>query len=115
MTSGDHLWWIPNADTPESIATHPALAGLDIPRTGIANRVGLVLTKTLLFAGEGNGGKPVFRAHDKIFGEIIAEIALPASQTGTPVTYMHNNKQYIVMSVSGGGNTEIVALSLPDN
>jgi len=54
------------------------------------------------------------RAHDKATGNILAEIDLPASQTGMPMTYMLNGKQYIVLSVSGGGKSEIVALTLPD-
>ncbi|MDT8428853.1 MAG: PQQ-binding-like beta-propeller repeat protein [Pseudomonadales bacterium] len=115
LNSGDHVWQIANADTPERIKNHPLLRGVDLPRTGVATRAGLLLTKTLLFAGEGVGGSPVFRAHDKKSGEILAEIELPASQSGTPMTYLHNGKQYIVMSVSGGGQpAEIVALALPD-
>jgi quinoprotein glucose dehydrogenase len=72
------------------------------------------VTKSLLFAGEGQGGNPVFRAHDKASGEILAEIELPASQTGLPMTYTQNGKQYIVMAVSGNGPAEIIALSLPN-
>jgi quinoprotein glucose dehydrogenase len=113
MNSGEHLWWIPNADTPANIANHPALAGVELPRTGNQNRSGILLTKTLLFSGEGPGGKPVLRAHDKASGEIIAEIALPRAQTGLPMTYLHDGKQYIALVVSGGGGSELVALSLP--
>lgn len=114
LNSGDINWWVANADTPERIKNHPLLAGVDIPRTGIPTRAGLLLTKTLLMAGEGQGGTPVFRAHDKETGEIVGEISLPASQTGLPMTYMHNGKQYVVMAVSGQGPTEIIALALPD-
>jgi quinoprotein glucose dehydrogenase len=113
LQSGDHLWWIPNADTPESIANHPLLAGVELPRTGIANRSGILVTKTLLFSGEGPGGKPLLRVHDKATGATIAEVALPNSQTGTPATYLHDGKQYIVLAVSGGGSSELVALALP--
>jgi quinoprotein glucose dehydrogenase len=113
LQSGDHLWWIPNADTPESIANHPLLAGVELPRTGIANRSGILVTKTLLFSGEGPGGKPLLRVHDKATGATIAEVALPTSQTGTPATYLHDGKQYIVLAVSGGGSSELVALALP--
>ena len=56
MNSGDHLWWIANADTPERIKNHPLLEGIDVPRTGIPTRSGVLLTKTLLFVGEGTGG-----------------------------------------------------------
>jgi len=116
MNSGDHVWQVANADTPSSIANHEALQGLDIPRTGVPTRAGMVLTKTLLFAGEGVGGQgsPIFRAYDKATGEIVAEIDLPNVQTGQPMTYEYNGKQYIAMFVSGGsGATELVALALP--
>ena len=114
LNKGDIKWWVANADTPPGIKNHPLLKGVDLPRTGIPTRAGLLLTKSLLFAGEGQGGNPVFRAHDKATGDIIAEIALPASQTGLPMTYIHNGKQYIVMAVSGNGPAEIVALALPN-
>lgn len=115
LNSGDHVWEIANADTPDRIRNHPLLRGVDLPRTGVPTRAGLLLTQSLLFAGEGVGGSPVLRAHDKQSGEILAEIELPASQSGTPMTYLHEGKQYIVMSVSGGGRpAEIVALALPD-
>ncbi len=113
LQSGDHLWWIPNADTPANIANHPLLAGVELPRTGIPNRSGILLTKTLLFSGEGPGGKPLLRVHDKATGNTLAEVALPNSQSGTPATYMYNGKQYIVLAVSGGGSSELVALALP--
>lgn len=117
MNSGDHVWQVANADTPDNIANHPALEGLDIPRTGVPTRAGLVLTKTLLFAGEGGGGpgaSPWLRAHDKQTGEIVAEIELPNVQSGQPFTYEHEGKQYIALFVSGSGApTELVAYSLP--
>jgi quinoprotein glucose dehydrogenase len=113
LQSGEHLWWMPNADTPASIANHPMLAGVELPRTGIPNRSGILLTKTLLFSGEGPGGKPLLRIHDKATGNTLAEVTLPNSQSGTPATYMHNGKQYIVLAVSGDGSSELVALALP--
>ncbi|MEY4640349.1 MAG: hypothetical protein RLZZ227_343 [Pseudomonadota bacterium] len=113
LDSGEHLWWIPNADTPANIANHPALAGVDLPRTGNQNRSGLLVTKTLLFSGEGPGGKPLLRAHDKATGAIVAEVALPGAQTGTPATYLHEGKQYLVLAVSADGKSELVALALP--
>jgi quinoprotein glucose dehydrogenase len=114
LTTGQHAWMMANADTPEAIRNHPALKGIDLPRTGIATRAGLLATPTLLFAGEGAGGSPVLRAHDKATGKILAEIRLPGSQTGLPMSYVWNGKQYVVMSVSDGTTAaEIVALALP--
>jgi quinoprotein glucose dehydrogenase len=113
LNRGEILWQIANSDTPQEIANHPTLAGLDIGRTGRPNRVGLLATATLLFAGEGVGGEPILRAHDKATGEILAEIALPATQTGLPMSYSVGGTQYIVVAVAGPGQpAELVALSL---
>ncbi len=117
MNSGDHLWWIANADTPERITNHPMLQGIDIPRTGIPTRAGVLLTKSLLFVFEGTGGagaSPIFRAVNKQTGDIIAELDLPDNQTGLPMTYEHDGKQYIAVFVGGGGQpAELVAMALP--
>ena len=117
MNTGDHLWMIANADTPDNIANNRLLEGVDLPRTGVPTRAGIVLTKTLLFVAEGTGGpgaSPIFRAVDKQTGEIIAEIDLPNNQSGLPFTYEHDGKQYIAMFVAGGGQpAELVAYALP--
>lgn len=114
MNSGDHVWMMANADTPPAIANNPALAGVDIPRTGVETRSGLLLTKTLLFSGEGVGGGPMLRAYDKQTGEIVGEIEMPGTQTGQPFTYEHDGKQYIGMVVSARGNpSELVVYALP--
>ena len=81
-----------------------------------------MVTKTLLFVGDGNelynffkgSGSPMFRAYDKQTGEVVAEIELPSHQTGVPMTYMHKNKQYIAVAVGAKDHpAELVALSLP--
>jgi quinoprotein glucose dehydrogenase len=124
LNSGEHVWMMPNADTPESIGNHPALKGVTIPRTGTPERSGILVTRTLIFAGEGgasfavaagwNGGGPMFRAYDKKTGEIISALRLPSNQSGLPMTYLLNGKQYIVVAVSTIGQpAELVALSLP--
>ena len=115
MNTGKHLWNIPNGNTPQSLSEHPALEGVDLPQTGNMAHAGLVITKTLLFSGEGRGGDPWFRAYDKKTGEVVAEIELPAQTNHPPMTYMHNGKQYIVMPVAAPGHpAELVALALPD-
>jgi quinoprotein glucose dehydrogenase len=115
MNSGDHVWQVANADTPKNVADNPALKGVDIPRTGVATRSGLVLTKTLLFAGDGVGGGPTLYAYDKRTGAVVARIELPNTATGVPMTYEHKGKQYVAMFVSGVGKpTELIALALPD-
>ena len=108
MNSGNHLRWIANADTPERIANHPLMEGVDLPPT----RAGVLLTKTLLFVAEGNGSAdagPTMRAIDKETGDIIAEIELPDNQVGLPFTYEHDGTQYLTMFV-GGGTRELAEL-----
>ncbi len=120
MNEGEHVWMVPNSDTPEWVRDHPKLKNINLPRTGSPDRVGLLVTKSLLFAGEGAGlyaaegaGGNKFRAHDKATGEILSEFTLPANQAGVPMTYSINGKQYIVMAVGARGHPgELVALSL---
>ena len=110
---------IANADAPDWVKKNPALIGIKLPRTGRPDRVGLLVTKTLLFAGEGaglygsaGGGGNKFRAHNKATGEILAEIELPANQSGVPMTYSINGKQYIVMAIGAENHPgELVALA----
>jgi glucose dehydrogenase len=114
LATGEHRWMIANGDTPQDIVDNLALSGVDLPRTGKHTRAGILTTDTLLFAGEGFGGDPVFRAHDKLTGKIIAEIQLPATQAGPPSSYRVNGKQYIVMTVGDGKSpARLIALALP--
>ena len=115
LTTGEHAWMIANGDTRPNVAEALGLDLADLPRTGKASRAGLMVTKTLLFAGEGLSGDPILRAHDKATGEIIAELELPNAQGGLPMSYMHEGKQYVLLAVGGGGEpAEIVAFALPD-
>ena len=120
LNTGDHVWMMANGDAPDWVKNNPALKGIKLPRTGRADRVGLLVTKTLLFAGEGaglygsaGGGGNKFRAHDKATGEILAEIELPANQSGVPMTYSINGKQYIVLAIGAMDHPgELVALAV---
>lgn len=114
LVSGEHVWQIVNGDTPENIRNHPLLQGVEIPPTGKPTRSPLVLTKSLLFFGEGAGGDPWLHAVDKASGATVARIALPAAASGQPMTYLHAGKQYIVVTVSDFRSpARIVALALP--
>lgn len=114
MATGAHEWMMVNGDTPAEIRNHPLLQGIDIEPTGKPTRSGLVLTKTLLFAGEGIGGDPVLWALDKATGATIARLDMPGVVTGVPMTYMVNGRQYLAMAVSSrGAAARIIALALP--
>jgi quinoprotein glucose dehydrogenase len=122
MNTGDHVWMIANGDAPAAVKNHPALKGIDLSHAGKPERSPLMVTKTLLFgadgsglfnAGPGGGGK-IFRAIDKKTGAVIHEMELPASTTGIPMTYMVNDRQYIVVAIGARGFPgELVALALP--
>jgi quinoprotein glucose dehydrogenase len=93
----------------------PALEGVDVGETGQRSHATTLLTPTLLMYGEGRGGEPNLRAVDKRTGEELARIAIPANTSTAPMTFMHEGKQYIVLSVAGPDHpAELVALTLPD-
>ena len=120
LNTGNHLWMVPNSDTPEWARNNPALAGIDLPRTGSFDQVGLLVTRTLLIAGEGSGlwragggGDKLF-AYDKATGKMLHELTLPAHQSGIPMTYAVDGRQYIIVAVGAKGSPgELIALSLP--
>jgi quinoprotein glucose dehydrogenase len=112
MNTGEHRWMAVNGDTPDDIKNNPALAGLTIPPTGKASRATLLVTKTLLFAGEGYGGAPILRAYDKATGAVVAEIPLPGAASSKPMTYMLDGKQYVVLAVGRDTPAELVAFAL---
>jgi quinoprotein glucose dehydrogenase len=115
MNTGDIAWMITNGDTPPNIKNNPALAGLTIPKTGSPSQAGLLVTKTLLIAGEGPNGQPVLHAYDKATGEEVWQTALPGSQVSLPMTYLHQGRQYIVLGVRGsqGGGAQLMAFAIP--
>jgi len=122
MNRGEVIWEIPNGATPEEISNHPALDGVDIGRTGRAGQPpGALATKTLLIVAEpGYGPTPdgargsMLRAYDKATGRELAAIELPAPQSGTPMTYMAGDRQFLVIAVSAADHPgELIAYALP--
>lgn len=113
LNTGEHLWWIPNGDTPESVKHHPALHGVDVGRTGARAHATVVVTRTLLIYGEGRGGRPLLHAVDKRTGEEIATVDLPGPTMTAPMTFMHEGVQYIVSAIGGNPGGALVALRLP--
>jgi quinoprotein glucose dehydrogenase len=121
LNTGEHAWMIPSSNTPGWATDNPALAGVKLPaRTGAFDQVGLLVTRTLLFAGEGSGlyragggGNKLF-AYDKATGEIVNELTLPSNQSGAPMTYEVDGRQYIVVAAGAKGSPgELIALTLP--
>src|SRR6185436_448890 len=100
-------------DTPAAVKSNPLLQGLNIPKTGTNRNVGILVTKTMLFAGDGTD--PLLDAYDKETGALIAQLPMPAMQTGLPMTYMHQGRQFILLSVgaANGQGPELLAFALP--
>jgi quinoprotein glucose dehydrogenase len=115
MNKGTIAWQIANGDTPANVKNHPALQGLSIPKTGSARQIGLLVTKTLLFTGDGTS--PLLHAYDKQTGEDIAQIPMPGMQTGVPMTYVHQGRQFILVAAAAnaqsGTTAQLVAYALP--
>jgi quinoprotein glucose dehydrogenase len=121
LKKGELLWQVAHGETPDNIRNHPLLKGLKIPRTGRQGRIGTLVTRTLVIAGEGgfftapDGRRgAMLRAYDKATGSEVGSVFMPAPQTGSPMTYMLNGRQYIVIAISGQGFPgELMAFRLP--
>ena len=121
MTKGEFIWQIAHGETPDTVRNHPALKGLAIPRTGQSGAVGVLVTKTLVIAGEpivttlpDRPRGAMLRAYDKATGKEVGAVYMPAQQSGSPMTYTAGGKQYIVVAVSGGNYSgEYIAFRLP--
>jgi quinoprotein glucose dehydrogenase len=122
LNRGDIVWQVAHGETPDEIRNHPALRGLQIPRTGSAfGRIGVLVTKTLVIAGEaavttGTDGRrgAMLRAYDKATGADAGAVYMPAPQSGSPMTYMLDGRQYLTVSISGSGYSgELLAFRLP--
>ena len=123
LDRGEIMWQVPHGDTPDAIRNHPLLRGMNIGKTGQNGSVGLMVTKTLVILGDGQvtspPGRPrgaMLHAYDKKTGQQVGEVWMPAPQSGSPMTYAVDGKQYIVVAVSGGAYSgEYIAFSLPSS
>ena len=132
LNRGEIVWTAVLGDGPRR---HPRLMDLDLPPLGSGARGHVVATKTLLFvtsglslafrsiadeaAAAGAGPDdwrvetPALRAFDKTTGELLGEIGLPAHTDGSPITFMHRGRQYLVFALGGrGAPFELIAYRL---
>jgi quinoprotein glucose dehydrogenase len=122
LDKGEIVWQVAHGDTPDVIRNSVALKGLDIPRTGQTGGVGTLVTKTLVIAGDPqvtttpeHPRGAMLRAYDKATGKEVGAVYMPAPQSGSPMTYMVNGRQYIIVAISGGPYSgEYLAFALPD-
>jgi len=121
LDRGDIQWQVPYGETPDNVRNHAALKGKNIGNTGQLGSVGLLVTKTLIVLGDSqltttseHPRGAMLRAYDKATGKEVGAVFMPAPQSGSPMTYSVDGKQYIVVAISGGNYSgEYVAYSLP--
>jgi quinoprotein glucose dehydrogenase len=117
LNQGEILWQVANGEGPRN---HPRLAHLDLPRLGSGAATCVLVTKTLVIAGDGADlwfdhlGEPVLWAYDKQTGDVVGRLDLPGKVRGCPATYQYAGQQLIVLpSAPDKGNPELIALALP--
>jgi quinoprotein glucose dehydrogenase len=123
LDRGKLMWQVPHGSTPDVVRNHPALKGLNIPKTGQQGVVGVLITKTLVVVGDPlvtttplHPRGALLRAYDKQSGKEVGVAWMPAPQSGSPMSYSVDGKQYIIVAVSGGNYSgEYIAFSLPAN
>jgi quinoprotein glucose dehydrogenase len=116
LNRGEIRWTVANGDGPRD---HPALKGLNLPPLGAPGRVGPLVTKSLVFMGEGlpqdppgSGGRK-FRAFDKATGQVVWETTLDGAVTGVPMTYSWQGRQYLIVPIGFAGHPgEFIALTV---
>jgi glucose dehydrogenase len=120
LNRGEQVWMVPNGDGPRH---HPLLEHLNLPPLGQAVRAAPLATRTLLFVTEGDqvsvrtppgGGGTKIRAFDKATGAVVWEYQMDAGSTGTVITYLHKDRQYLVVAIGGRNHpAEFLAFALP--
>jgi quinoprotein glucose dehydrogenase len=121
LDKGELAWRVPHGDTPDAVRNNPVLKGMNIEKTGQGGSVGLIVTKTLVIVGDPqitttpeHPRGAMLRAYDKATGKEVGAVLMPAPQSGSPMTYSVNGRQYIVVAVSGGNYSgEYIAYRLP--
>ena len=121
LNKGEIVWQVPHGETLDAVKNHPMLKGVNLPRTGRLGPIGTLTTKTLIISGErgftiGPDGQRfgMLYAYDKATGKELGTVKMPAPQTGNPMSYMLNGKQYLVLAISGPEYpAELIAYTVP--
>lgn len=123
LNSGQIAWQTAHGETPDEVRNAPSLKGLSIPRTGNRGKVGVLVTRTLLIAGDGTAttgedGKPGgwLRAYDKASGRELGQVRLAGGVTGSPMTYSVGGRQYVAVGIAGAQpdqHAQLAVFALP--
>ncbi len=98
MNSGEHLWQIPIGETPDRYLENPHLQGMDIPRTGTGRNAVMSVTKTMfMYTSTAGDGTPMLFFVDKLSGEQLGSVEIPAAVNYGMSNYVHEGKQYVML------------------
>jgi quinoprotein glucose dehydrogenase len=117
LNTGTIAWQVPIG---EGQRNHPLLKGLNVGPLG-SGRGYPLLTSTLLIVGHRAGSRggdvppepPALQAMDKATGQTITRVDLPYGPVASPMTYMHQGRQFIVAAIGNGPRAELIAMALP--
>jgi glucose dehydrogenase len=121
LDRGDIQWQVPYGETADNVRNILTQRGIKFDNLGQGGSVGLLVTKTLVVLGDSlvtgvtHTRGAMLRAYDKATGKEVGAVWMPAPQSGSPMTYQANGKQYIIVAVSGGNYSgEYIAYALPE-
>ena len=112
LNTGEYAWQIP-------LGEYPELAAKGINNTGTENYGGPMVTAGGLVLIAATNFDKKFRAFDKANGQLLWEDALPFAGNATPVTFVADGRQFVVIAAGGGQARRVpsggvyVAFALP--
>lgn len=110
MNTGETLYTLPVGETPDNIANHPLLAGVDVGNTGSGAKATMVVTKNLLiYSGATGDGTPHLFAIDKQTGRELARVETTSLSGFGMMTYIHDGHQYVMLQ----NGPKLTAMALP--
>ena len=120
LKDGTKMWEVAHGETPDHVTNNPLLKGVKIERTGQSGILGVMATKSLVICGDSGvftdeqGRKAArLRAYDKMTGDEVGAVLMEQPQTGSPMTYMYDGVQHIVVASGGFDGAELIAYRLP--
>jgi len=125
MNTGNIKFKVPHGETPDNVRATLQQMGVTLTeKTGQGGSTGIMVTKTMVVAGDmqgtNPGGRPagaMLRAYDKQTGKQIGEVLMPSRISGSPMTYMADGVQYITVEVGpappGAVGSQWVTYRLP--
>lgn len=120
LKTGAKMWQVAHGETPDFVTNNPLLKGVKVPRTGQSGILGVLTTVGLVICGDSGvftddqGRKAArLRAYDKMTGAEVGAVFMDQPQTGSPMTYMFEGRQYIVVASGGFHGAELIAYRLP--